>query len=94
LAALQRVEALENRLEEAEELAEDLYDALRSEYVYCPTCTGHIGHHNDHHDALCVLLPIAAAKGHVLGAEQWDEETGRWIAARADEERPDAQSEG
>ena len=34
------------------------YDAMYSEYMACPWCTGHIGHENETHDEDCIWLSI------------------------------------
>lgn len=50
--------ALRARIAELERLFSQAYDAMRSEAMYCPWCTGHIGGLDDRHDAGCPALPL------------------------------------
>ena len=44
--------------EELLKMVAEAHEACYHEYMWCPWCTGHIGHENDHHDDWCEWLIV------------------------------------
>jgi hypothetical protein len=50
--------------EELLKLIEQVYEAMFSEYMYCPFCSGHIGYKDEGHDDYCQLYKALKEAGH------------------------------
>lgn len=45
-------------------LIKDMYEAMYSENMHCPCCTGHIGYENENHDDYCRLYKALKEANH------------------------------